>query len=41
MTWRDDDDLTDDEVDEYEWMESAALDAAVDRIREEGRFDGT
>ena len=32
------DDMDDDEIAEAEWAESAALDAAVDRVREERNF---
>lgn len=35
MGWRDDETLTDEEVDAYEWAESRDLDARIDQWREE------
>ena len=39
MGWRDDETLTDEEVDAYEWAESRDLDARIDQWREERWFD--
>lgn len=39
MSWRDDETLTEEDVDDYEWAESRDLDARIDQMREERYFN--